>query len=172
MTASSKVPSAKVIAPNESAPENQMSQVNPVAGQIDELVANGNKALEQFLTMTQDQVDIIVKAMSEAGLDAHLKLARAAVDETGRGVFEDKVTKIIFAVEYIYHNMKSSKTVGVIEQNVTVKNKNPGIKIPGFSLGCRTGIRTPTNCSRGSRATVTQFGNSHAVRVLWTQTEA
>ena len=112
MATTTKSTSVKVSTPVETAAE-----VNPIAVQIDELVTNGNEALQQFLTMTQDEVDCIVKAMSEAGLEAHLKLARAAVDETGRGVFEDKVTKNIFATEYVYHSIKSSKTVGIIEQN-------------------------------------------------------
>ncbi len=116
-TTSVKAPTAKVTEPIESAPVSQAPAMNPVPGQIDELVANGRKALEQFLTMSQTQVDDIVKAMSEAGLEAHLTLARAAVDETGRGVFEDKVTKNIFATEYVYHSIKGSKTVGVVEQN-------------------------------------------------------
>lgn len=116
-TTSVKAPNAKVTEPIESAPVSQTPAVNPVPGQIDELVANGRRALEQFLTMSQTQVDDIVKAMSEAGLEAHLTLARAAVDETGRGVFEDKVTKNIFATEYVYHSIKGSKTVGVVEQN-------------------------------------------------------
>jgi len=112
MATTTKSTSVKVSTPVETAAE-----VNPIAAQIDELVTNGNEALQQFLTMTQDEVDCIVKAMSEAGLEAHLKLARAAVDETGRGVFEDKVTKNIFATEYVYHSIKSSKTVSIIEQN-------------------------------------------------------
>ena len=112
MATTTKSTSVKVSTPVETAAE-----VNPIAAQIDELVTNGNEALQQFLTMTQEEVDSIVKAMSEAGLEAHLKLARAAVDETGRGVFEDKVTKNIFATEYVYHSIKSSKTVGIIEQN-------------------------------------------------------
>jgi len=113
-TASTKSSGAKP-AENQAVPA--QTEPNNIAKEIDELVQNGQKALEKFLTMEQDQIDAIVKAMSEAGLDAHLKLARAAIDETGRGVFEDKVTKNIFATEYVYHSIKASKTVGVIEQN-------------------------------------------------------
>lgn len=91
--------------------------LSPAVVEINELVANGQKALAEFLTMDQEAIDRIVKAMSEAGLAAHLKLARAAVDETGRGIFEDKVTKNIFATEYVYHSIKASRTVGIIEEN-------------------------------------------------------
>ena len=46
-----------------------------------------------------------------------MELARLAVEETGRGILEDKVTKNIFATEYVYHSIKYDKTVGVIEDN-------------------------------------------------------
>ena len=55
--------------------------------------------------------------MALAGLDKHMMLAKMAVEETGRGVYEDKITKNIFATEYVYHSIKYDKTVGVIEDN-------------------------------------------------------
>jgi acetaldehyde dehydrogenase/alcohol dehydrogenase len=85
--------------------------------EIDHLVAKATKALDAFSSMNQNEIDLIVKAMSEAGLKEHLTLAKAAVNETGRGVFEDKVTKNIFATEYVYHSIKSAKTVGVVDSN-------------------------------------------------------
>ena len=36
-----------------------------------------------------------------------------AVEETKRGVYEDKITKNIFATEYVYNNIKYEKTVGI-----------------------------------------------------------
>lgn len=84
---------------------------------IDELVSNAHKALSHYLGMTQEQVDNSVHAMTLAGLDAHMELAKLAVEETGRGVMEDKVIKNIFATEYIWHSIKREKTVGVITEN-------------------------------------------------------
>ena len=46
-----------------------------------------------------------------------LELARMAVEETGRGVYEDKVIKNMFATEYIWHDIKKEKTVGVLDEN-------------------------------------------------------
>lgn len=88
-----------------------------VEEKINELVVKGQKALEEFLKLDQKKIDDIVQAMTIAGLDKHLELARLAVDETGRGVFEDKVTKNMFATEYVYHSIKNEKTVGVICEN-------------------------------------------------------
>ena len=55
--------------------------------------------------------------MALAGLDKHQELARMAVEETGRGVYEDKVIKNMFATEYIWHDIKKEKTVGVLDEN-------------------------------------------------------
>ncbi|NLI60637.1 MAG: bifunctional acetaldehyde-CoA/alcohol dehydrogenase, partial [Clostridiales bacterium] len=63
------------------------------------------------------QVDRIVKAMTLAGIDQHMKLAKMAVEETKRGVYEDKIIKNLFATEYIYHSIKYEKTVGAIDEN-------------------------------------------------------
>jgi acetaldehyde dehydrogenase / alcohol dehydrogenase len=84
---------------------------------IDDLVQKADKALDEYMKLDQKQVDEITKAMALAGLSAQMKLAKMAVEETGRGVFEDKVTKNIFATEYIYHSIKYDKTVGIIEDN-------------------------------------------------------
>jgi len=84
---------------------------------IDQLVKNATKALESYMQMNQEQVDKMVHAMTLAGLNDHLRLAKMAVEETGRGVFEDKVIKNMFATEYIWHSIKNQKTVGIVDEN-------------------------------------------------------
>lgn len=84
---------------------------------IDSLVEKAQKALESFNGFTQEQVDKVVEAMATAGLGEHMRLAKMAVEETGRGIYEDKITKNIFATEYIYNSIKDQKTVGVIDIN-------------------------------------------------------
>ncbi len=86
---------------------------------INTLVSNAKKALEEYMALDQEQVDKITEAMALAGLSAQMELAKMAVEETGRGIFEDKVTKNIFSTEYIWHSIKHEKTVGVIEDNVS-----------------------------------------------------
>lgn len=95
-------------------PNKNESDINTV---IDGYVKKAQKALDEFMDMTQEQVDFIVKEMTMAGLEKHMELARLAVEETGRGVYEDKITKNMFATEYIYHSIKNEKTVGVIDEN-------------------------------------------------------
>ncbi|MFF2888295.1 bifunctional acetaldehyde-CoA/alcohol dehydrogenase [Paenibacillus sp. NPDC057967] len=95
----------------------QLDVQSSVLEEVGQLVERARAAQEAYLSMTQEQIDRIVQAMALAGLDQHMPLAKMAVEETGRGVYEDKMTKNIFATEYIYHNIKSAKTVGVIEEN-------------------------------------------------------
>jgi len=105
---------------NEKAQANEKSQTNEkanVSHQIDELVSRAQRALEKFMTYDQEKIDAIVKAMALAGLDDHMRLAKMAVEETGRGVYEDKITKNIFSTEYIYHSIKYERTVGIINDN-------------------------------------------------------
>ncbi len=84
---------------------------------IDELVANANEALAAYMDYTQEEVDEIVHAMALAGMDQHTRLAKLAVEDTGRGVYEDKIIKNIFSTEYIWHSIKYEKTVGVVDEN-------------------------------------------------------
>ncbi len=95
----------------------ERSKTVDVKAVVDEKVARARAALRAFMEYDQEQVDAIVKAMALAGLDAHMRLAKMAVEETGRGVYEDKMTKNIFATEYIYHSIKYNKTVGVVSEN-------------------------------------------------------
>ena len=84
---------------------------------IERLVEKGKLALREMVRLDQDQVNGIIKEMALAGLAEHMRLSRLAVEETGMGVFEDKVVKNLFASEYIYHSIKYQKSVGVIEEN-------------------------------------------------------
>ncbi len=84
---------------------------------VDELVKKAKKAAEEYMELDQEQVNNIVKQMSMAGLEHHMELAKMAIEETKRGIYEDKITKNMFATEYIYHSIKYDKTVGIIDEN-------------------------------------------------------
>ncbi|MFB3168967.1 bifunctional acetaldehyde-CoA/alcohol dehydrogenase [Neobacillus sp. 179-C4.2 HS] len=84
---------------------------------IDILARNAAKALAEFRCYNQEMVDEIVKQMAYTALDHHKDLAKLAVEETRRGVYEDKVFKNMFATEFIYNNIRDLKTVGVISEN-------------------------------------------------------
>lgn len=118
----------------------EKKQAQDVTGYIDELVKNGLKALSEFKNLNQDQVDFIVKKASVAALDKHGELAEAAVNETGRGRFEDKAIKNLFACEYVTNNMKDLKTVGIINED-----KLTGITEIAEPVGVICGMVPTTN---------------------------
>lgn len=84
---------------------------------IDDHVAKAQVALHEFMSFNQEQVDHIVHEMALAALDKHMKLAKLAVEETKRGIYEDKIIKNLYASEYIWHAIKNMKTVGIINDN-------------------------------------------------------
>ena len=113
---------------------------SPAQAEVNRLVEKGLVALEQFRQLNQDQVNYIVAKASVAALDQHGVLAMHAYEETGRGVFEDKATKNLFACEYVVNNMRHLKTVGVIsEDDVT------GITEIADPVGVICGITPTTN---------------------------
>ena len=65
-----------------------------VKAMVDELVDRSHRALEEMIKFDQEQVDKIVKAMTLAGIDNHMRLAKLAIQETNRGIYEDKIIKI------------------------------------------------------------------------------
>jgi acetaldehyde dehydrogenase/alcohol dehydrogenase len=91
--------------------------VSELVAMIDLLVRDAEKALADYADFTQEQVDHIVGKASVAALDKHGELAALAVEETGRGVFEDKAVKNIFACEHVTNSMAGMKTVGVIHRD-------------------------------------------------------
>ena len=84
---------------------------------IDDLAAKANEAAKQMENFTQEQVDHIVHEMAMAALDKHMPLAKMAVEETGRGIVEDKAIKNMYASEYIWNSIKHDKTIGVIGED-------------------------------------------------------
>ena len=113
---------------------------NDVKKMVDELVKRAKKASEEYLKLDQETVDNITKAMSMAGLEHHMELAKMAVEETGRGIYEDKITKNMFATEYVYHSIKYEKTVGVIN-----KNEEEGYTEIAEPVGIIAGVTPVTN---------------------------
>lgn len=108
--------------------------------EVDQLVARGQEALAAFGNFDQDQINYIVKKASVAALDQHGHLAKLAVDETGRGVFEDKATKNLFACEHVVNHMRHEKTVGIIREDDV-----QGLTYIAEPVGVVCGITPTTN---------------------------
>lgn len=67
-----------------------------------------------FEDATQEDLDRIVAAMSEAATGAAAELARLAVDETGYGVYEDKILKNLYNADFVAKSMVGVRTKGVL----------------------------------------------------------
>ncbi len=108
--------------------------------EVNQLCEKAQKALEEYASYTQEQIDYIVAKASVAALDKHGELAKLAIEETKRGVFEDKATKNLFACEYVTNNMKRTKTVGVISEDPVT-----GITEIAEPVGVVAGVTPVTN---------------------------
>src|SRR5688572_11773530 len=85
--------------------------------QIQQLVANARVAQAVFETFSQEQVDAIVKGIGKYVYDNAETLARKAVDETGIGVYEDKILKNKGKARIIWNNLKGKKSRGIIGED-------------------------------------------------------
>ena len=117
-----------------------VNELSPAQIEVNEKVEKALKALDDFASYDQEKIDYIVAKCSVAALDQHGSLAKLAIEETGRGVFEDKATKNLFACEYVVHHMRNQKTVGIIDED-PVK----GLKYVAEPVGVIAGITPVTN---------------------------
>ena len=118
----------------------EIKQTKDIQTVIDELAIKGVEALNEMADFTQEQVDHIVHQAAIAALDKHMYLAKLAVDETGRGIYEDKAIKNMYASEYIWKSIKNDKTVGVIAED-----KEQGLVSIAEPVGVICGVTPTTN---------------------------
>ncbi|EAC5437346.1 bifunctional acetaldehyde-CoA/alcohol dehydrogenase, partial [Listeria monocytogenes] len=111
-----------------------------VQAMIDDLATKANVALKEMESFDQEKVDHIVHEMAMAALDKHMPLAKMAVEETGRGIYEDKAIKNMYASEYIWNSIKHDKTVGVINED-----KQKGLIEIAEPVGVVCGVTPTTN---------------------------
>src|SRR6267378_1114803 len=85
--------------------------------QVKQLVAKARTAQATFELFSQEQVDAIVKGIGKYVYDNAEPLARMAVDETGIGVYEDKILKNKGKARVIWNNLKGKKSRGIIGED-------------------------------------------------------
>ncbi|RXK18479.1 bifunctional acetaldehyde-CoA/alcohol dehydrogenase [Macrococcus sp. DPC7161] len=117
-----------------------LAQEITVKQMIDTLAENGQVALSVLATKTQEEIDHIVHEMSMAAVEHHMSLAKHAYEETGRGVYEDKAIKNLYASEYIWNSIKDNKTVGVIGEDL-----QKGLTYVAEPVGVICGVTPTTN---------------------------
>ncbi|MFL1677035.1 acetaldehyde dehydrogenase (acetylating) [Paenibacillus dendritiformis] len=85
--------------------------------EVRNLIKKAKEAQAQLATMSQEQIDAIVKAIADAGYQNREKLAKMANEETGFGRWQDKIIKNAFASKQVYDSIKDMKTVGVLKED-------------------------------------------------------
>jgi acetaldehyde dehydrogenase (acetylating) len=98
------------------------------------------RAFTEFEGTDQTAIDRIVKAMAEAGTAAAEELARLAVDETGYGVYADKVIKNRYNTGFVAQWMLARRAVGVLW--VDEANRVTAV---GSPMGVLAGVIPVTN---------------------------
>ncbi|WP_379688947.1 bifunctional acetaldehyde-CoA/alcohol dehydrogenase [Mediterraneibacter gnavus] len=98
------------------------------------------EAQKEFAKFSQEQVDKIFYEAAMAANKMRIPFAKMAVEETQRGVLEDKIIKNHYAAEYIYNAYKDTKTCGVIEEDTAY-----GIKKVAEPIGLVAAVIPTTN---------------------------
>ncbi len=108
--------------------------------EVRDLIRDAKKAQEVFGTFDQQRVDAIVKAIAEACAANAERLAKMAVEETGFGVWQDKVLKNLLGSTITYESIKDMKTIGVIREDGA-----KGIMEVGVPMGVIAALIPSTN---------------------------
>ena len=109
--------------------------------QVQQLRARARVSQAAYESFSQEQVDAIVKGVGKYVYDNAETLARMAVDETGIGVYEDKILKNKGKARIIWNSLKGKKSRGIIgeesETNLLFVAKPMGV------VGAVTPITNP-----------------------------
>lgn len=111
---------------------------------IGALVAKARAAQKQVENYTQEQIDEVALSVAwQVYKDDNIAAcAKIAVEETGKGIYEDKITKHKVKVFGVCRDIKHAKTVGVIERDeargLTKYAKPVGV------IGALTPVTNPT----------------------------
>ena len=93
------------------------------------LAKQAARAQEALAAMSQAQLDQIVEAIAKAFYDASRELAELAVQETGFGNVDDKITKNRFASKTVADAVRDMKTVGVLKEDAREKLWEVGVPV-------------------------------------------
>ena len=85
---------------------------------VRDLVRNAKAAAEQLAKFSQQQVDAICAEIAKDGAAQAEKLAKLAAEETGFGVWQDKVLKNLLGSAITWDYCKNMKTVGLLSEDL------------------------------------------------------
>jgi len=107
---------------------------------INEYITRAKKAQATYEAMSQEQVDLVVKAAGKVVYDNAEYLAEFAVKETGMGNYADKVAKNKQKSKIIWNSLKGKKSRGIIE-----RDEKTGITKVAKPIGVVAAITPCTN---------------------------
>lgn len=81
------------------------------------MIGKAEAAEREFADFPQEQVDKVCAAIAKACADNAERLAKMAVEETGFGIWQDKVLKNLLGSTITYDYIRPMKTVGIIRQD-------------------------------------------------------
>ncbi len=108
--------------------------------EVRDLVKRAKQAQKEYATFTQEQVDRVVKAVAEACAPQAQRLAKMAVEETGFGIWQDKVLKNQLGSTITYESIRDLKTVGILREDEAA-----GIMEVGVPMGVVAALIPSTN---------------------------
>lgn len=85
--------------------------------EVRDLLKAAKEAQKTLAKMSQEQIDRICDAIASAAYNNREKLAKMASEETGFGIWQDKIVKNSFASKFVWDYIKDMKTVGVIKED-------------------------------------------------------
>ena len=85
--------------------------------EVRSLVARAKAAQEEYAGFDQERVDRLVKSIAAACAANAERLAKMAVEETGFGVWQDKVLKNLLGSTMTYESIKDLKTIGILRED-------------------------------------------------------
>ncbi len=116
---------------------------------ISQYIDRAKKAQKEYENYSQEQVDQIVKIIAKTVHDNAELLAKIAVEETGMGIYKDKVIKNKMKAKVIWNNLRDKKSVGIIK-----RDEETGITEIAKPMGVIAAITPMTN------PTVTPMSNA------------
>ena len=119
---------------------------------------SARRAFEAFQGVTQEQADTLVRAMALAAEDSAKELARLAVEETGYGVYEDKILKNLFNAKFCAHAMLQMRTLGVLW--VDEPNRVTAIGAPMGVIAAIIPVTNPTSTTIFKCLAAVKSGNA------------
>lgn len=108
--------------------------------EVRNLIAASKAAQEEYASWDQQRVDMLIKAITEECEKNSERLAKLAVEETGFGIWQDKVLKNAVGSTLTYDYIKDMKTIGIIGED-----EEKGIMEVGVPMGIVAALIPSTN---------------------------